>query len=264
MTSPTPWVDVARADLGVKEIPGREHNPKVLSYFAEVGHPEITDDETAWCAAALGAWLRRAGYPIPPKKDILGARCFESYGKKLTAFKPGCICVFYRTKLREKDWRRHVGIGLKETKTHIEVLGGNQSNAVSIQKFPKKNLTAMRWPVAPTVKELREAGSTEIKTADLLEKAGPAVAVGVGGAASAITAQPQPNVITPDEVTQWTGSMKVITETLNAIGGLISQNPWLVLCIIMAVLCILYARQLKKARVERAKQGQFISTQVEE
>ena len=36
------WLELARADLGVKEIPGPLHAEKVLEYFREVGRPDIT------------------------------------------------------------------------------------------------------------------------------------------------------------------------------------------------------------------------------
>lgn len=56
------WLDKARDLVGLREIVGSRHEPKVLQFFAEAGHPEIYNDETAWCAAFANAILRRASY----------------------------------------------------------------------------------------------------------------------------------------------------------------------------------------------------------
>ena len=60
MTHPR-WLELAWADLGVAETPGPNHNARVVGYYADVGHPQVEDDETAWCAAFLGSCMERAG-----------------------------------------------------------------------------------------------------------------------------------------------------------------------------------------------------------
>lgn len=35
------WLELARADLGTKEIVGKLHNKKVVAYYGDAGHPEI-------------------------------------------------------------------------------------------------------------------------------------------------------------------------------------------------------------------------------
>ena len=54
MTQPR-WLTLAWADLGVAETPGPDHTARVVGYYGDVGHPNVTDDETAWCAAFLGS-----------------------------------------------------------------------------------------------------------------------------------------------------------------------------------------------------------------
>jgi hypothetical protein len=56
------WLKNARELVGLKEIVESKHEPKVLEFFAEAGHPEIHSDEVAWCSAFANAMLRRAGY----------------------------------------------------------------------------------------------------------------------------------------------------------------------------------------------------------
>jgi uncharacterized protein (TIGR02594 family) len=264
MTDTEPlWLQLARSDLGVSEVVGPKASLVIKGYFRDAGHPEIEDDATAWCAAASCSWLKRAGFPIPPRATSLMAMSFESYGTPLDTFKPGAICVFYRGAKREKTWQRHVAIGVRETKTHIVCIGGNQSDSVSEQKFPKKDLVAMRWPVAATVRELRSAGSTDIEAADTLKK----VAVSAGGvaatgaAAQQATAPPVPVVpdITITDASGQITALQLFMEGTNAVAKLVFSSPWLVAGVLGAVAVYLVARKIERARVRRAELGHTLS-----
>ena len=48
--------DLAQEEIGTVEW-AKGNNPKVLAYFKDAGHPEVSTDETAWCAAFVGAML---------------------------------------------------------------------------------------------------------------------------------------------------------------------------------------------------------------
>jgi uncharacterized protein (TIGR02594 family) len=263
-SSEPPWLQLARADLGICETPGPKSNPTIKRYFADAGHPEIEDDsETAWCAAASCSWLRRAGMPVPPRAASLMAMSFESYGVALDAFKPGCICVFYRTARREKDWRRHVAIGVRETRTHIHVIGGNQGNEVSEQRFAKRDLVCMRWPVAATVRELRDAGSTDIASADTLKKV--AVAAGgtaiTGAAANQATAPPTPAIpdVSLTQATEQLSAIQLFMEGASNVAKLVFAHPWLAAGAIAAVGLYVVARRIERNRVRRAELGHALS-----
>ena len=54
------WLKAAYKDLGLKEIRGKKDNPRVVEMFAESGHAWVRDDETAWCAAAVGSLSTRS------------------------------------------------------------------------------------------------------------------------------------------------------------------------------------------------------------
>jgi uncharacterized protein (TIGR02594 family) len=261
MTDPL-WLQLARSDLGVSEVVGPKASLVIKGYFRDAGHPEIEDDETAWCAAASCSWLKRAGMPVPPRATSLMAMSFESYGVPLDAFKPGCICVFYRGAKREKTWQRHVAIGVRETKTHIVCIGGNQSNSVSEQKFAKKDLVAMRWPVAATVRDLRSAGSEDIATADTLKK----VAMAAGGtAATGAAAHQATGPMVPDiTITDASGQLTALQQFMegcHAVAKLVFASPWLVAGILGAIAVYLVARRIERARVKRAELGHTLSRQ---
>jgi uncharacterized protein (TIGR02594 family) len=254
------WLQLARSDLGVSEVVGPKASLVIKGYFKDAGHPEIEDDATAWCAASACSWLKRAGFPIPPRATSLMAMSFESYGAPLETFKPGAICIFYRSAKREKTWQRHVAIGVRETKTHIVCIGGNQSDSVSEQRFPKKDLVAMRWPVAATVRELRSAGSEDIAIADTLKK----VAVSAGGvaatgaAAQQATAPVVPDITIPDASGQLS-ALQQFMEGCHAVAKLVFASPWLVAGVAGAIAVYLVARKIERARIKRAELGHTLS-----
>lgn len=144
-----PWLVEARKLVGLREIVGSRHEARILQFFAEAGHPGIHDDETAWCAAFVGAMLRRAGYS---SSGALNARSYLNFGTKLEKPTLGCIVVFKRG---SSSWQGHVAFFLRDLGAYIEVLGGNQGNAVSIARYRKADLLGYRWPLitsAPAVK----------------------------------------------------------------------------------------------------------------
>ena len=166
-----PWLDDILADVGVREIAGPKANEKILSYFAAIGHPECKSDETAWCAARIGAALVQNGLPIPPPNVNLMARSYCTYGVQCE-LKRGAIVVFPRG---NSAWQGHVGCVVEVYKDgRFKYVAGNQSDAVGYgYAFSGDVLSgAIRWPVAATVKELRNAGSSTIKNNDRVEKTG--------------------------------------------------------------------------------------------
>lgn len=142
----TAWLDVAKRDLGVAEVRGAKHNPRIQAMFASVGHSEDEPDETAWCAAFAGACLAETGMAIPPKETNLMARSYLRYGTKLDTPKPGAIVV----KARGKPPFGHVGIveEVNEDGSFV-VIAGNSSNKVKRENWkPSDPLpNGIRWPV---------------------------------------------------------------------------------------------------------------------
>ena len=56
------WLVLAEGELGVREGAGAANNPRVVQLFADAGFSGIKQDSVAWCAAAVGAMLKRAGH----------------------------------------------------------------------------------------------------------------------------------------------------------------------------------------------------------
>lgn len=137
-----PWLALARGELGIKEGAGTSNNPAVLRYYRDAGHPEINADSVAWCAAFTGAMLERTGYPSSKQ---LNARSYLTWGKPVDKPYPGCVAVFSRGDPR--GWEGHVGFYLGEDASGIQILAGNQGDAVSIGHEPKSRLLGYREPV---------------------------------------------------------------------------------------------------------------------
>lgn len=134
--------ELAKEDLGTWEW-ADGHNPKVVQYFADVGHSWVKDDETAWCAAFVGAMLERSGYESTRE---LTARSYLTWGEPVDPkdAKPGDILVFKRG---NSTWQGHVGFLVQDSGINYQVLGGNQSNQVNIKHYSKKKLLGIRRPV---------------------------------------------------------------------------------------------------------------------
>jgi len=138
------WMTLAKGEIGTKEGHGPRDNPKVLKYYGEAGHGWVKHDSVAWCAAFANAMLSRAG---EPGTSSLAARSFLQWGKKLKAPKYGCVTVFKRGR---SSWQGHVGFYVRTVGNTIEVVGGNQRDAVNIRRYPKSKLLGYRWPVTAT------------------------------------------------------------------------------------------------------------------
>ncbi len=132
--------DLAMEDLGTWEWQDG-HNPKVVQYFSDVGHEWVQDDETAWCAAFVGAMLERSGVPSTRQ---LNARSYLNWGMAVpvSEMQPGDIIVFERG--GRDSWKGHVGFVVKDAGVFVECLGGNQANQVNIKRYSKKKILGVR------------------------------------------------------------------------------------------------------------------------
>ncbi|NHM19630.1 TIGR02594 family protein [Tritonibacter mobilis] len=144
----TPF-EIAQGYIGTTEGPGPEDNPAIVEMYASVGHDWVEHDSVAWCAAFVGHCLEKAGLKSTRR---LNARSYLDWGipVDLVEAQPGDIVVFSRG---SKSWQGHVGFFVKTTGAMIEVLGGNQSDAVNIQRYAKSRLLGVRRAgnVAPAV-----------------------------------------------------------------------------------------------------------------
>ena len=140
-TTETPWFDVAKAELGTREIPGPEHNPRVIEYHATTGL-SADDDETPWCASFVNWCIEQAGLE---GTNSARARSWADWGRAIDTPVPGCVVVLWRGSpdSRKGHVAFYVGPGSGAT---IRLLGGNQGNAVSVKAYPSNRVLGYRMP----------------------------------------------------------------------------------------------------------------------
>lgn len=138
-----PWLVIAKIEQarGVHEEPGLERdNPRILEYLKTVGH--FPHDETPWCSAFANWCMGRVGLLGTGRPNALS---WLTWGDEIKVPQTGCIAVFSRP---PDPAHGHVAFYCGETQRYIDVLGGNQGNAVGRSFYPKSRLLSYRWPKA--------------------------------------------------------------------------------------------------------------------
>jgi uncharacterized protein (TIGR02594 family) len=133
----TPY-NYAMTQIGVEEIIGVVHNPKIQAYLKTV-NLEGYSDETAWCAAFVNWCCVQAGVTGSGKPN---ARSFLTVGMEVTTPKKGDIVVFWR--VSKDSWKGHVGFFSHFDGDSVVCLGGNQSNRVCLAHYPKERVLSFR------------------------------------------------------------------------------------------------------------------------
>lgn len=136
------WFEEARHQFGTKEKPGPASNPKLLEWADDLDLAYKSDD-IPWCglfvAHCIGSTLPGEILPSNP----LGARNWSSFGQK-TDPRRGAVMVFWRE--NKNGFKGHVAFYAGEDDRAYHVLGGNQSDSVSIARVAKDRLVGARWP----------------------------------------------------------------------------------------------------------------------
>jgi uncharacterized protein (TIGR02594 family) len=143
----TPF-EIARGYIGTTEGPGPANNPVVMEMYASVGHDWVEHDSVAWCAAFVGHCLETAGIRSTRK---LTARSYLDWGipVEIAEAQPGDIGVIPRG---ASSWQGHVFFIDRIEGAWVWGLGGNQSDAVTIKRYPVSKLLGVRraGTVAPS------------------------------------------------------------------------------------------------------------------
>lgn len=131
-----PWISEARRFLGLHERKDARALDKALGLDAS---------EISWCGAFVGliiaTALPRETMPVNP----LGARNWLKFGRPIPEPQVGAVAVFWRG--TKDGWQGHVGTVVGQDATHLHILGGNQSDSVSIARIDKGRLLGYRWPL---------------------------------------------------------------------------------------------------------------------
>jgi uncharacterized protein (TIGR02594 family) len=138
-----PWLKRAFADLGLQELPGAAARPRIVEMYAKAGHPEITSDEVAWCSAAVNAWMVESNIR---GTGSLVARSWLNWGRAVDQCRTiprGAVLILRRG---NSSWQGHVCLCLEDRDDTLTVIGGNQKDGVTIDRYRKAALIGARWP----------------------------------------------------------------------------------------------------------------------
>lgn len=139
-----PWMPKAIEELGQTEVPGPRSNPRIMEYRRMAGTDAFVGDDSAvpWCAIFINAMLDAAG--IKGSGSAM-ARSFAKHPafERLEAPMVGCITVISSNRGPASG---HVFFYTAWDGLMIQGLGGNQNDAVSIDRFPRKKLVGFFWP----------------------------------------------------------------------------------------------------------------------
>ena len=138
---PLPWIIEAKTALGRNEARDRSW---LMDWLKRDGRSLGDPSKNPWCGDFVETCVRMALHDEP----LLGklgtnpywARNWLLFGQN-TKPVTGAVLVFKRGS------GGHVGFDVGQDDTHFFVLGGNQSDAVTIARIAKSRLLSARWPV---------------------------------------------------------------------------------------------------------------------
>lgn len=150
------WIVEAESHVGLKEIKGAKHNPKIVEWLKSL-KAWWFDDEQPWCATFTSHCLKATGHVVP--KEWYRAKSFLNWGKKLSYPAYGSIAV----KSRKGGGHVTFIVG-QDAKGNLLGLGGNQGDAVNINAYTKADFEGFFWPAdakefpSPVLPILNSAG----------------------------------------------------------------------------------------------------------
>lgn len=133
---------VARRQLEFnwKEVAGPKSNPKILEVYKSVdglNNNELDDSEIAWCSAWVNWCIQQSG---GKGTRSAAARSWLQWGQKSKG-EVGDIVVLKRG---NSTWQGHVGFIVKKGLITVDILGGNQSNNVTVSTFSRLSVLDYR------------------------------------------------------------------------------------------------------------------------
>lgn len=133
-------LEEARKLYGTFEVAGPADNPVLLVWAKETGLAKAYNDDTIpWCGLFMAVVAKRAGKPVV--EGPLWARNWATFGKPADRAQLGDVLVF-----RRAQGSGHVGLYVGEDYGAFHVLGGNQSDGVTITRIARDRCIAIRRP----------------------------------------------------------------------------------------------------------------------
>lgn len=140
-----PWLLEAHRKLGLQE--GRD-NKTLREYLKSAGGTIGDPSKVPWCGDFVETVILKT---LPHEKvpsNPYYALNWSTWGKAIDPGQPklGAIMVFERRDRNGKLLGGHIAFLVGHDDSNWHVLGGNQSNAITITKIAKSRKHYMRWP----------------------------------------------------------------------------------------------------------------------
>ena len=137
---PLPWITEAKSALGRHEARDRSW---LMDWLKRDGRSLGDPGKNPWCGDFVETCIRM-GLPDEPLLGALGSNPYWARNWLLfgldTKPVPGAVLIFKRGS------GGHVGFAVGQDDANFYVLGGNQSDAVTITRIAKSRLLGARWP----------------------------------------------------------------------------------------------------------------------
>lgn len=142
---------VAKTYIGTEEVQGKDSNAAIVGWLREAA-PWASGDDIPWCGAFVRTIALHLGLPVPQGHAALRARSWLAIGKPIQlgdARTEEDVVILQRGRGKQPgadviDWPGHVGFFAGHTAGEVHILGGNQADMVSIQRYPAADVLGVR------------------------------------------------------------------------------------------------------------------------
>lgn len=133
------WVQEGRRQLGL-----RETDPKLKAFLKSDGSTLGDPAKLPWCGDFVETCIKLAcpDEKIPTNPYL--ARNWLNLGVDCPEPVVGAVAVFWRGS--KKGTQGHVGFVVGADAHYLSILGGNQSDKVSVSRLDRARLLGCRWP----------------------------------------------------------------------------------------------------------------------
>jgi uncharacterized protein (TIGR02594 family) len=133
-----PWVAEARRKIGLQE---KRDNKTLREWLKSDGNTLGDPSKLPWCGDFMETVIAKTLPDEPIVSNPYWALNWQKFGVPLKKIALGAVAPFKRPS------GGHIGMIVGHDKTYFHVLGGNQSNAVTVTKIAKSRLAGpLRWP----------------------------------------------------------------------------------------------------------------------
>lgn len=140
-----PWMAEMRRKSGLHEV---RDNSVLSDWLRSFGRYLGNPKDLPWCGDAVETCIAKTLPAEPLPSNPFFAQAWAKFGRDVGSPIVGSIGV-----IRWTSSSGHVGIVAGISGDRVNLLGGNQSNAINVSNFPRSKFIAFRWPSSYPVKQ---------------------------------------------------------------------------------------------------------------